>query len=134
MLSVALFAPTLVGLNFTDIVHDPLATTVVHPFTSSTKFDGSLTVTPLTVRGELPVLLSITDLLIASSLRDTNPKFSDWTESSSNRLLNANVAVTLRTSLIATVQVPVSVHAPLQPVNVESFAATAVSVTLVPIV
>jgi hypothetical protein len=59
MLNVALFAPTLVGLNFTDIVHDPLAATVAHPFTSSTKFVGSLTVTPLTVSGELPLFVTV---------------------------------------------------------------------------
>jgi hypothetical protein len=52
----------------------------------------------------------------------------------SEKLLNTNVAVTLRASLIATTQVAVPVHAPPQPVNVESFAATAVSVTLVPMV
>ena len=53
--------------------------------------------------------------------------------------LNANVeallkvAVTARAAVIDVVQVPVPVHAPLQPVNVEPLAATAVSVTKVPI-
>jgi hypothetical protein len=46
---------------------------------------------------------------------------------------SANVAVTLRASLIVTVHDPVPVQAPLQPVNVESFADVAVSVTLVPL-
>jgi hypothetical protein len=50
----------------------------------------------------------------------------------SARLFNPKLAVTLRASLIVTVQADVPVHAPLQPVNVESFAAVAVSVTLVP--
>jgi hypothetical protein len=50
----------------------------------------------------------------------------------SANIFSAKVAVTLFASLIETVQVPVPVHAPLQPVNVESFAAAAVSVTLVP--
>ena len=44
-----------------------------------------------------------------------------------------NVAVTLRACVIDTVQVPVPVHAPLQPANVEPLAAAAVSVTLVPV-
>ena len=53
--------------------------------------------------------------------------------------LNANVeallkvAVTARAAVIDVVQVPVPVHAPLQPVNVEPLAATAVSVTEVPL-
>ncbi len=41
-------------------------------------------------------------------------------------------AVTLRAWLIVTVQVPVPVHAPLQPVKVEPLAAAAVNVTLAP--
>ena len=44
-----------------------------------------------------------------------------------------NVAVTLRAAVIDTVQVPVPVHAPLQPANVEPLAAAAVSVTDVPL-
>ncbi len=44
-----------------------------------------------------------------------------------------NVAVTLRAWVIDTVQLPVPVHAPLQPANVEPPAAAAVSVTLVPV-
>jgi len=53
--------------------------------------------------------------------------------------LNANVeallkvAVTARAAVIEVVQAPVPVHAPLQPVNVEPLAATAVSVTEVPL-
>jgi len=43
-----------------------------------------------------------------------------------------NVAVTLRAAVIDVVQVPVPVHAPLQPANVEPLAATAVRVTEVP--
>src|SRR6185295_15531596 len=43
-----------------------------------------------------------------------------------------NVAVTLRACVIATVQPPVPVHAPLQPANVEPLAAAAVSVTDAP--
>jgi len=50
------------------------------------------------------------------------------------KLLRANVAVTLRASLIVTAHEAVPVQAPLQPVNVESLAAVAVSVTLVPLV
>jgi hypothetical protein len=46
--------------------------------------------------------------------------------------LVSNLAVTLLASLIETVQAPVPVHEPLQLVNVESFAAVAVNVTLVP--
>jgi hypothetical protein len=42
-----------------------------------------------------------------------------------------NVAVTLRAWLMATVQPPVPLHAPLQPAKVEPEAAVAVSVTLV---
>lgn len=41
----------------------------------------------------------------------------------------AKVAATLRAAVIATVQLPVPVHAPLQPVNVEPVAGAAVSVT-----
>jgi len=48
-------------------------------------------------------------------------------------LVRAKVAVTLRASLIVTVHDAVPVQAPLQPVNVESFVAVAVSVTLVPL-
>ena len=43
------------------------------------------------------------------------------------------VAVTDRAAVIDTVQVPVPVHAPLQPENVEPLAADAVSVTEVPL-
>jgi hypothetical protein len=46
----------------------------------------------------------------------------------------ANVAVTLRAVVILTVQVPVPVQAPLQPVKVDPLAAAAVRVTLVPLV
>lgn len=46
-------------------------------------------------------------------------------------VLLAKVAVTLRARLIATVQVPVPVQTPLQPVKVESVDAAAVSVTVV---
>jgi hypothetical protein len=74
ILSVALLAPTLVGLNFTEIVHDALAATVVHPFASSTKFDVSLTVTPLTVSGELPmfVTVALSAALVSSTRRSPN--------------------------------------------------------------
>ena len=44
-----------------------------------------------------------------------------------------NVAVTLRAAVIDGVQVPVPVHAPLQPANVEPLDAAAVSVTEVPL-
>ena len=44
-----------------------------------------------------------------------------------------NVAVTLRAAVIASTQVPVPVHAPLQPANVEPLAAAAVNVTEVPL-
>jgi hypothetical protein len=50
----------------------------------------------------------------------------------SANVLRAKEAVTVRVSLIVTTHDPVPVHAPLQPVNVESFAAAAVSVTLAP--
>ncbi|MBP2671085.1 MAG: hypothetical protein H6Q85_1151, partial [candidate division NC10 bacterium] len=49
-------------------------------------------------------------------------------------VLSANVAVTLRDRLIVTVQVPVPVQAPLQPVKVEPVDAAAVILTLVPAV
>ena len=45
--------------------------------------------------------------------------------------LSAKVAVTLRAWVIVTEQVPVPVHAPDQPVNVDVGPAVAVSVTLV---
>jgi len=48
--------------------------------------------------------------------------------------LAAKFAVALRAVVMLTVHDAVPVHAPLQPVNVESFAAVAVSVTLVPLV
>ena len=44
-----------------------------------------------------------------------------------------NVAVTARAAVIDTVHVPVPLHAPLQPANVEPLAAVAVSVTEVPL-
>jgi hypothetical protein len=47
-------------------------------------------------------------------------------------VLRVNVAVTLRAADILTVQVPVPVHAPLQPVKVEPVPAAAVRVTEVP--
>jgi hypothetical protein len=50
----------------------------------------------------------------------------------SENCLRVNVAVTCCTVSVVTMQVPVPVHAPLQPVNVESAAAVAVSVTIVP--
>ena len=43
-----------------------------------------------------------------------------------------NVAVTFCAAPMVTVQLPVPVHAPLQPVNVEPVAGAAVRVTLVP--
>ena len=43
-----------------------------------------------------------------------------------------NVAVTEAAALIVTVQFPVPVHAPLQPVNVEVASGAAVNVTTVP--
>ena len=43
------------------------------------------------------------------------------------------VAVTLRAAVIDTVHVPVPVHAPFQPANVEPLAAAAVSVTDAPL-
>jgi hypothetical protein len=45
-----------------------------------------------------------------------------------------NIAVTERAWVIVTVQVPVPVQAPLQPVKVEPVDAVAVRVTLVPLV
>jgi hypothetical protein len=45
-----------------------------------------------------------------------------------------NVAVTARAAVIDNTQVPVPVHAPLQPANVESLAAAPASVTDVPLV
>src|SRR6187549_170637 len=45
-----------------------------------------------------------------------------------------NVAVTARAAVMDVVQVPVPVHAPLQPANVEPLAATAVNVTDAPLV
>jgi hypothetical protein len=61
MLSVALFAPTLVGLNFTEIVQLPVVGEIadVHPLFSSMKFVVSLIVTPLTVSGELPLFVTV---------------------------------------------------------------------------
>jgi hypothetical protein len=47
---------------------------------------------------------------------------------------SVNVAVTLFAESTATTQLPVPLQAPLQPVKVEPDAATAVSVTLVPLV
>ena len=44
-----------------------------------------------------------------------------------------NVAVTERAAVIDVVQVPVPVHAPLHPANVEPASATAVRVTDVPL-
>jgi hypothetical protein len=44
------------------------------------------------------------------------------------------VAVTDRAAVIVTMQLPVPVHAPLQPLNVDPAAAAAASVTLVPLV
>ena len=44
-------------------------------------------------------------------------------------LVVLKVAVTARAAVIETVQVPVPVHAPLQPVNVAPLAAAAVRVT-----
>jgi hypothetical protein len=45
--------------------------------------------------------------------------------------MTVNVALTACESFIVTVHAPVPVHAPVQPVNVESLAGVAVSVTLV---
>jgi len=44
-----------------------------------------------------------------------------------------NVAVTARDAVIARTQLPVPLHAPLQPANVEPLAAAALSVTEVPV-
>ena len=44
-----------------------------------------------------------------------------------------NVAVTEREAVIDSTQLPVPVHAPLQPANVEPLAAVAVNVTEVPL-
>ena len=43
-----------------------------------------------------------------------------------------NVAVTLRAALIVTWHVPVPLHAPLHPANIDPLAGVAVSVTTVP--
>jgi hypothetical protein len=45
----------------------------------------------------------------------------------------ANVAVTALAESMVTVQLPVPVHAPLQPVNVDMPSGIAVSVTIVPV-
>src|SRR6202021_1522813 len=44
----------------------------------------------------------------------------------------ANVAVTVSAPFMATTQLPVPLHAPLQPLKIESLAGAAVSVTCVP--
>jgi hypothetical protein len=44
-----------------------------------------------------------------------------------------NVAVTLLACVTVTVQVPVPLHAPLQPVKVDPVAGVAVNVTFVPL-
>jgi hypothetical protein len=46
----------------------------------------------------------------------------------------ANVAVTALAESMVTVQLPVPVHAPLQPVNAEVASGVAVKVTTVPVV
>src|SRR4051812_23740357 len=48
------------------------------------------------------------------------------------KVLMSKVAVTLFAASIVTVHAPVPLHAPPQPMNVESIAAAAVSVTIVP--
>src|SRR5437867_1156966 len=50
------------------------------------------------------------------------------------KVVNAKVAVTEVAAVMVTVQVPVPVQPPLQPVKVEPAAGTAVSVTAVPLV
>ena len=47
--------------------------------------------------------------------------------------LELNVAVTLRAAVIASTQLPVPLHDPLQPANVEPLAAAPVSVNDVPV-
>src|SRR5262245_23315514 len=63
-------------------------------------------------------LTTVTRAVRGSSVKDV------WME---------NVAVTARAWLIVTEQVPVPVHAPLQPVKAEPVLAAAVSVTTVPL-
>src|SRR5436309_12793990 len=50
------------------------------------------------------------------------------------KVVNAKVAVTEVAAVMVTVQVPVPVQPPLQPVKVEPGAGTAVNVTAVPLV
>ena len=60
--------------------------------------------------------------------------FGANTRSTTNGALSANAAVTLRAWLMLSVQVAVvPVQAPLQPTNPAPLAATAVSVTWVPL-
>ena len=77
--------------------------------------------------------LQIVPQLMPAGLEATIPvpvpffvTLSEWTLGSAT---GANVAVTARTVLIATVQFPVPVQAPLQPVKVEPVAGAAVRVT-----
>jgi hypothetical protein len=51
----------------------------------------------------------------------------------SGNVVRANVAVTVSAELIVTTQLPVPLHAPLHPVNVEPLAGVSASVTTVPL-
>lgn len=88
------------------------------------KFEHPQPFTGALVRKQIgPVVLKLPDWLVKlTGLEHVGPV-----------PLPANVAVTFRVAVIATVHVVVPLHAPLQPVKVEPAAGTATSVTLAPL-
>jgi hypothetical protein len=67
----------------------------------------------------------------AESLNSLLPPFGERTWTAGPTPATVNVAVTAFTASIVTTQLPVPVHAPVQPVNVDPEAGVAVSVTTV---
>jgi hypothetical protein len=126
-LAVTLFAASMVTTQLPVPVHAPLQPAKVLPWLT---VGVSVTSVPLGKLTEQVPGQSMPDGLDATAPLPVPAVLTERTNVGGGGALN--VAVTLRAAVIATTQLPVPVHAPLQPANVLPFVGAAVSVTVVP--
>jgi hypothetical protein len=105
--------------------HEPLQPTNVEP---AAGVAVSVTVVPL-----LKFALHVGLQLIPLGTLVTVPVPVPFVETVSGNVESANDAVTDSADVIVTTQLPVPLHAPLQPANTDPLAGTSVSVTTVPL-